>query len=120
MELHKLKSDDIRGWDTAKRLETERDVRRALVTIRMDILSPKTQHGAKIRGLKKSLARLLTVRTEVGATAKPAASAKPAAPAKPAAAKKAVAKAKPAKAAAKPAKAAAKSPAKASAKAKTK
>lgn len=92
MELHKLKADDVRGFDAAKLRETEKDIRKALVDIRMDIYSPRTQHAAKLRGLKKSLARLLTVAHQAPkaqAAAKPAATA-----AKPAAKKKAAPKTK--------------------------
>lgn len=114
MELHQLTAEEIRGFDAAKLKETESEIRSALVTIRMDIYTAKNQHTSKIRGLKKSLARLLTHKTTIKAPAK-AKAAKVAAP-------KAEAKPKAAKAAA-PAKApkaekAAKAP-KAEAKAKT-
>lgn len=61
MELHKLTTDDIRGFDAAKLRETEKDVRREMANLRMDIYTAKSQHTGKIRGLKKALARLLTV-----------------------------------------------------------
>jgi len=64
MDLHKLKMDQVRGFDAGKLRETEEDVRRELHTIRMDIYSAKAQHAAKSRGLKKALARVLTARTQ--------------------------------------------------------
>lgn len=69
MELHKLKSDEIRGWDEAQLRETEHELRREMVGHRMNIYTAKSQQASKIRGLKKSLARLLTVRTEKTAKA---------------------------------------------------
>src|SRR4051794_9683655 len=98
MELHKLTSEEIRGYDAGKLRETETDIRKALVNIRMDIYTAKNQHTSKIRGLRKALARLLTVRGRPAKTgaAKPAAAkaaAKPAVKAK-AKAAKAPAKAK--------------------------
>jgi ribosomal protein L29 len=104
MDLHKLSTEELRGFEPGKLKETESEIRRALVTIKMDIYTAKNQHTAKIRGLKKALARLLTVQHQVSAKA-PAAkapkAAKPVAAAKPKAAKapaKAKAAAKPEKA----------------------
>jgi ribosomal protein L29 len=81
-ELHQLKAEDIRALDAAALKETEGEIRKALVGIRMDIYTAKSAHAAKIKGLKKSLARLLTVRN-AGAkkvVAKPAAPKAAAAP----------------------------------------
>ncbi len=81
MDLHKLTTEDLRGFDTGKLRETEHDIRKAMVDIRMDIYTARNQHTAKIRGLRKALARLMTVR---GAAAKSAPkAAKVAAPAAP-------------------------------------
>jgi ribosomal protein L29 len=66
MELHKLTSDEIRGWDSARLRETLNDVRKSLATIRMDIYTAKSANAAKIKGLRKSLARLMTVKNEKG------------------------------------------------------
>jgi ribosomal protein L29 len=115
MELHQLTAEEIRGYDAGKMTETEGEIRKALLDIRMDIYTARSQHAAKLRGLKKSLARLLTVRTvqtAAAAKAKPAAAKKPVAAAAPKAAKAkaapaaAKAKASAADKAAKPAKAA--------------
>lgn len=112
MELHQLTAEEIRGFDAGKMTETEHEIRKALLDIRMDIYTARSQHGAKLRGLKKSLARLLTVRTvQTAAVAKakpvakkPVAAAAPKAPKAKAATAKA--KAPAADKAAKPAKAA--------------
>ncbi len=61
MELHKLDMETIKGYDSARLREAEAEVRKEMVNIRMDIYTARNQHTAKIRGLKKSLARLLTV-----------------------------------------------------------
>ncbi len=106
MELHQLSAEEIKGFDAAKLKETEGEIRQSLVTIRMDIYTAKNQHTAKIRGLRKSLARLLTVKNATAVkTAKPKA-AKVAAPAKaaPKAAKAPKAEAAPKAKAEKPAK----------------
>ncbi len=91
MDLQKLKSEEIRGFDAKRSAEVEGQVRRALLDARMDIYNPAARGAAKIRGLKRTLARVLTLRgaAAVGA-AKPAKAAKPAAKAAP---KKAPAKA---------------------------
>lgn len=108
-ELHKLKIADMRAFDAAQFRETEQEIRRELVKIRMDIYTAKSASGAKVRGLRTSLARLLTVANEKGLrkAAKVAAAPKaPKAAAKPKAAKAApAAKAEKAPAAKKPAKA---------------
>lgn len=109
MELHQLSSEEIRGFDAARIKEAEGEIRQALVTIRMDIYTAKNQHTAKIRGLRKSLARLLTVKNasapKAARVAAPKA-AKAAAPAKaaPKAAKPAKTEAAPKAKAEKPAK----------------
>lgn len=78
MDLHKLKTEEIRGFDVARSVELEHQIRRALHDARMDIYNPAARASGKIRGLKRSLARLLTLR---GPAASPAAkvAAKPAA-----------------------------------------
>lgn len=64
MELHKLSVENIKEFDSAKIRETEADIRKELVNIRMDIYTARNQQTAKIRGLKKSLARLLTLENQ--------------------------------------------------------
>ena len=60
MELHKLKNEELKALDSAKLRETDKDIRRQLVDIRMDIYSAQNKHTGKIRGLRKALARVLT------------------------------------------------------------
>lgn len=67
MELHKLTAEEIRGLDAAKLREVEGDIRKQLVGIRMDIYTAKSAHASKIKGMRKSLARVLTVTTEQAA-----------------------------------------------------
>ena len=93
MELYKLTADELKGYDAAKLRETEKEIRRELVNIRMDIYTAPAQHTGKIRGLRKSLARLLTLKGAQGKTlVLPVAKAAKA----PAVKKTATAKAKPA------------------------
>ena len=118
MALHKLKMEEIRGFDQAKARETEAEVRRELVNIRMDIYTAKNSHTSTIRGLRKTLARLMTLRT---ASMKTAAAAKKASKAPVTAAPKAekAKVAKPAKAAEPKTKKAEKAPKTTAVKAKT-
>ena len=67
MELFKLTADELKGYDAVKLRETETAIRHQLVNIRMDIYTPLNQHTGKIRGLRKALARVLTLK---GAQAK--------------------------------------------------
>lgn len=72
MELHKLSVGDLKGLDKAAFQTTEKDIRKELLKLRMDIYTAKSAHGAKIRGLRKSLARLLTVKGQKEAEGRPA------------------------------------------------
>lgn len=102
MELFQLTGEEVRSYDAAKLKETATAIRHELAKIRMDIYTARNQHTGKIRGFKKSLARLLTV-TSANRNAAPKAPKAPKAapvaksPKAPKAAKAAVAKA-PAKA----------------------
>lgn len=69
MDLHKLKSEEIRGFDSTRSVELERQVRRALHDARMDIYNPAARAGGRIKGLKRTLARLLTLRTPTASLA---------------------------------------------------
>jgi ribosomal protein L29 len=77
MDLHKMKSEEIRGFDAKRSAEVEGQVRRALLDVRMDIYNPAARGSAKIRGLKRTLARILTLRGAAATGAKPAKAAKP-------------------------------------------
>ncbi|MEN9835878.1 MAG: Ribosomal protein, partial [Pseudomonadota bacterium] len=61
MELHKVKKEELKGFDAGKLRETEKDIRRQLHDIRMDIYSGPGKHTGKIRGLRRTLARVLTL-----------------------------------------------------------
>ena len=61
MEIQKLKNEELKSFDAAKLRETEKDIRRQLHEIRMDIYSGPSKHTGKIRGLRRSLARVLTM-----------------------------------------------------------
>jgi ribosomal protein L29 len=61
MDLQKLSIDDIKGFDGAKLRETEKAVRKALLDVRMDIYTAENKHTGKIRGLRRTLAQVLTV-----------------------------------------------------------
>ena len=64
MELLNIDTDELRGYEDSKLKQAEENLRRELLTIRMDIYSNKAQQVGKVRGLKKSLARVKTVQTE--------------------------------------------------------
>jgi ribosomal protein L29 len=93
-ELHQLKAEDLRAYDAAGLRETEGEIRKALVGIRMDIYTAKSAHAAKIKGLRRSLARLLTVKNASGKKTAAKTAAPKAAAAAPKAKKAAAPKAK--------------------------
>ena len=64
MDLHKISIGDIRTFDKARLSDVRHQIQRELVKIRMDIYTARAQHAGKVRGLKKTLARLLTVTNE--------------------------------------------------------
>jgi ribosomal protein L29 len=66
MELHKVKMSDIQGLERGRLREIEVEIRREMVTARMDVYAAEGQYSSKKRGMKKSLARLLTVKNELG------------------------------------------------------
>ncbi len=70
MDLHKLKAEEIRSWESQKVNETASEIRLELANIRMDIYSAKSGSAGKVQGLKKSLARVLTVNNELAKKAK--------------------------------------------------
>ena len=63
MDLLKLTTDEIRGFDLKKSVEVEKDIRKEQAMLRMDVYG--TGKAAKKRALKKQLARVLTVRNTV-------------------------------------------------------
>ena len=64
MELHNIKTADIKGLEQGRLREIEVEIRREMVTARMDVYAAEGQFSSKKRGMKKSLARLLTVKNE--------------------------------------------------------
>ena len=66
MELHKLTTEEMRNWDTKRLREVSADVRKELAFLRMDIYTQKSKLSGKFRGLRRSLARVLTVLNEKG------------------------------------------------------
>lgn len=64
MDILKLTTDDIRKLDNAGMREVQDEIRKQLAQIRMDIYSAPTVNTGKVRHLKKSLARVMTVDTE--------------------------------------------------------
>ena len=62
MDLHKLATEDLKSMDATALRDTEQSIRRELLNLRMDIYSAPASHVGRKRGLKKSLARLLTLR----------------------------------------------------------
>ncbi len=64
MEFKKLTAAEMRSYEAARLRQTENEVRKELASIRMDIYTAKSQQTGKIRGLKKALARLMTVRNQ--------------------------------------------------------
>jgi ribosomal protein L29 len=69
MERHKLSADEIRGLEPARLKELGDEVRSELCDLRMDIYTAKSQNAGKLRGLRKSLARVLTITCEKKRTA---------------------------------------------------
>ncbi len=64
MEFEKLTNEELKALDANQSLETEMSIRHNLAKLRMDIYSEKGKHTAKVKQLKKNLARVLTFRTE--------------------------------------------------------
>lgn len=67
-EIQKMAMDDIRKLERANLKEVADDVRRELAQIRMDVYTAAATNVGKIRGLKKTLARVMTVASEQNKT----------------------------------------------------
>ena len=70
MNIEKLSTEEIRGLDAAGLRETEEQIRKELADVRMDIYSAATAFTGKVRNLRRSLARLMTVKSEKSRTKK--------------------------------------------------
>lgn len=64
MDYLNVTTEELRGIDTKELLAAEKDVRKQLAELRMDIYTAPTVNSGKARKLKKTLARVLTVRHE--------------------------------------------------------
>lgn len=65
MELHKLKIDEIRAMTADRLKESEGELRRELALLKMDIATPGANKLGIKKGLKKNLARVKLVQTEM-------------------------------------------------------
>lgn len=63
MEIMNKSVEEIRKMDVKGLRELESDVRRELTLMRMDVNAPGG-HKGKARGLKATLARVMTIKTE--------------------------------------------------------
>lgn len=63
MELIKIKAGEIASFDLGKLKESEEQIRQELANLRLDIFAERGKHSGKKRQLRKSLARVLTVKT---------------------------------------------------------
>lgn len=64
MDLQKLKAEELAGLDLARLRETEGQVRKEIAEKRMDIYTAQGQSSNQVKKLKKSLARVLTVKNQ--------------------------------------------------------
>jgi len=64
MDFNKLNVKEIRALDAKKIGDTVKNLRKELVGLRMDVYNAGPQAKTKARGLRKTLARLLTVGVE--------------------------------------------------------
>ncbi len=67
MELHKLKIDEIRAMTNDRLKESEGEIRRELALLKMDIATPGSNKLGVKKGLKKTLARVKLVQSELRA-----------------------------------------------------
>ena len=63
MDLLKLTTEEIRGFDLSKLKDVEKEIRREQSVIRMDVYG--TGQASKQKALKTALTRVLTVRNTV-------------------------------------------------------
>ncbi len=64
MDYLKLTADELRSKDLGELRTAAGEIQKQLATIRMDVYTPAAVGVGKIKRLKKSLARVLTVTTE--------------------------------------------------------
>ncbi|MFW7378069.1 MAG: 50S ribosomal protein L29 [Oligoflexus sp.] len=64
MDYLSIKSDELRGVDANELKSAEREVRKQLAELRMDVYTASAVNSGKSRRLKKTLARILTVKNQ--------------------------------------------------------
>jgi ribosomal protein L29 len=64
MDYFKLTADELRSKDLGELQTASYEVRKSLAQIRMDIYTAPAVNTGKVKKLKKSLARILTVAQE--------------------------------------------------------
>lgn len=67
MDFEKVTLDDIRAYDVGKSVEAEKEVRKELALMRMDVYQDRARMVGKKKKLKKLLARVLTLRPKTSA-----------------------------------------------------
>ncbi len=65
MDLQKIHVDELKELDVARLDKTASEIRGKIFETRMDIYKPAGTNSGKLRGLRRSLARVLTVKTEM-------------------------------------------------------
>ena len=65
MDINKLTMNDVSSFDYKQSREVEEDIRRQLSAIRVDMYVNHSSTSCKVRGLKKGLARIMTLRTKM-------------------------------------------------------
>jgi ribosomal protein L29 len=65
MDLQKIHVDELKDLDVTRLNQTAKEIREKIFETRMDIYKPSGMNSGKLRGLRRSLARVLTVKTKV-------------------------------------------------------
>jgi ribosomal protein L29 len=64
MDLNKLTINDVVTLDTSRLYEVEKEIRQEMAMLSMDVYSEQGKFSSKKRGLKRGLAKVLTVRNQ--------------------------------------------------------
>ena len=65
MDLQKIHVDELKDLDMTRLNQTAKEIREKIFETRMDVYKPAGTNSGKLRGLRKSLARVLTVKTKM-------------------------------------------------------
>ena len=65
MDLQKIHVDELKDLDITRLNQTAKEIREKIFETRMDVYKPAGTNSGKLRGLRKSLARVLTVKTKM-------------------------------------------------------